>query len=272
VPTRLAALLVSANEIAPDGPAWTLLGWDGDVPDEYVRPGRQIALPPFLNDIPGTTVLQFECAPTLRIAICIGPRLDGTSLGGVDIETIRMLGRSVLPSFEASLLREHTRAEDQFRRGLFALSHELAAVGAADDALRVTAHYAATLMGADIATVLRRETPEGQAYVPLDDLPELPGYEDLDTVIRLDLTALDEMVASSQSGHVSFVNKPGQHSVLVCWLGEQAAAQALLVLVRDAPFVSEDARRAVEIADHAVGALRRVQVSAHAVAAGAYAA
>src|SRR5262249_30118505 len=61
----------------------------------------------------------------------------------------------------------------------------------------------------------------------------------------------------SRSGHVSFVNTPNQRSVLVCWLGEPVAAEALLVLLRDTPFTNGDARPAVEIADHAVGALRR---------------
>jgi hypothetical protein len=49
---------------------------------------------------------------------------------------------------------------------------------------------------------------------------------------------------------------------MVCWLGEPVAAETLLVQVRASPFVAEDARRAVEITDHAVGALRRSQISA----------
>jgi hypothetical protein len=211
--------------------------------------------------------LHFECSPTLFLAVCIGPRLDGTPPGGVDIETVRMLARSVLPSIEAALLREHTQVEDRFRRGLFALSRELAAVGPASDVLRVTTQHAASLMRADAATVLCRETQDGQAYVPLDDMPELPSYEELDTVIRLDMAVLEEQVAHSRSGHVSFVNRANQRSVLVCWLGEPVAAEALLVLVRAAPFADDDARRAVEIADHAVGALRRAQMSAQAAMA-----
>jgi hypothetical protein len=257
VPTRLAALLVSDNAIAREGAGWTLLGWDGDVPVEYTRPGRQIALPPLLDDVRGTTILHFECSPTLFVAVCIGPRLDGTPPGGVDIETIRMLARSVLPSIEAALLRERTRADDRFRRGLFALSLELAAVGPVSEVLRVTAQHAASLLCADAATVLCREAEDGQAYVPLDNMPEVPSYEELDSVIRLDMAVREEQVARSRSGHVSFVNKPDQRSVLVCWLGDPVPAEALLVLLRAAPFVHEDARRAVEIADHAVGALRR---------------
>jgi hypothetical protein len=237
------------------------LGWHGDVPADYLRPGHQIALASFLDDVPGTTILHFECSPTLCVAICIGPRLDGTPPGGVDIETVRMLARSVLPCLEAALLREHTQAEDRFRRGLFALSRELAATGPDGDVFRVTAQHAATLMCADAATVLWRETPDGQTYVPLENMPELPSYEDMDTVIRLDMAVLEEQVASSRSGHVSFANNPDQRSVLVCWLGEPVAAEALLVLVRAAPFVNEDARRAVEIADRAVAALRRARMS-----------
>jgi len=214
-----------------------------------------------LDDVPGTTILHFEYSPTLLVAICIGPRLDGTPPGGVDVETVRMLGRSVLPALEAALLREHTQTEDRFRRGLFALSQELAAVGPASEVLRVTAQHAGALMRAGAATVLCRETQDGQVYVPLDNMPELPSYEDLDTVIRLDTTVLEEDVGHSRSGHVSFVNNRDHHSVLVCWLGEPVEAEALLVLVRDAPFVNEDARRAVEIADHAVGALRHARMS-----------
>ena len=67
-------------------------------------------------------------------------------------------------------------------------------------------------------------------------MPELPTYEDLETVIRLDLDAHEEQVARSRSGHVSFVNSADKHSVLVCWLGEPVAEEALLVLVRTSPF------------------------------------
>lgn len=269
VPTRLAALLVCTDEIARQGSGWTLFGWDGDVPADYIRPGPQFALASLLDDVPGTIILRFECSPTLFVAVCIGPRLDGAPPGGVDIETIRMLARSVLPSLEAALLREHTQAEDRFRRGLFTLSRELAAVGPEGDVFGLTAHHAARLLRADTATVLLRETPDGQTYVPLNNMPELPSYEELDTVIRLDMAVLEEQVARSRSGHVSFANKPDQRCVLVCWLGERVATEAILVLVRAAPFVNEDARRAVEIADRAVGALRRRQMSAQAAVASA---
>jgi hypothetical protein len=217
-----------------------------------------------VDDAPGTTVLHIDCSPSLFAAVCVGPRLDGTLHGGVDLETIRMLGRSVLPPIEAALLREQTHAEERFRQGLFALSIELAAVGPVSDVLRVTGQYAAGLLHADAATVLWRETGDGQAYVPVDDMPELPSYEDLHTVVRLDLADREEQVAHGRSGHVSFVNTPDKHSVLVCWLGEPVALEALLVLVRALPFVAEDARRAVEIADHAAGALRRSRLSAEA--------
>jgi hypothetical protein len=108
-------------------------------------------------------------------------------------------------------LREQTQAEDRFRAGLFVLSHELAAAGPVPDVLRVSAQHAASLLCADTATVLRRETEEGQAYVPLDNMPELPSYEDLDTVVRLDLADREEQVDRSRSGHVSFVSMPDSH-------------------------------------------------------------
>jgi len=126
--------------------------------------------------------------------------------------------------------------------------------------LRVTARHAASLLHADAATVLRRQSEDGQAYAPLDDMPDLPTYEDLETVIRLDLDTAAGQADHGRSGHVSFVTVPNGHSLLVCWLGEPVAAEALLVVVRSAPFVDEDARRAVEIADHAVCALRRAQM------------
>ncbi|HEY3063101.1 MAG TPA: hypothetical protein VGL99_29350 [Chloroflexota bacterium] len=267
VPTCWAALLVRASATTRDGPGWTVLGCDGDVPTGYGRPDRSVALSSLVDDVPGTTVLDIQCSPTLFAAVCVGSRLDGTPPGGVDLESIRMLARSVLPSIEAALLREQAQVEDRFRRGLFVLSLELAAVGPAPDVLRVTAQHAASLLRADTATVLRRETEDGQAYAPLDGMPELPSSEDLDTVVRLDLDAREEQVARSRSGHVSFVNVPDKHSMLVCWLGEPVAAEALLVLVRASPFVDEDARRAVEIAEHAVGALRCSQMSARAAEA-----
>ena len=262
VPTRWVALLVCTNAPARDGPRWTLLGCDGDIPNGYMRRDRAVSLSALEGDLLGATVLHVECSPKLFAAICVGPRLDGTPPGGVDLETIRMLGRTVMPAIEAALLREQTRAEDRFRRGLFALSHELAAVGPASEVVRVTARHAANLLHADAATALQRESRDGQAYVPLDEMPELPSFEALDLVIRLDMPGLKDQVARSRSGHVSFVNRPDKHSVLVCWLGERVAAEALLVVVRARPFDDEDARRAVEIADHAVGALRRAQLSA----------
>jgi len=261
VPTRWAALLVRVNVSAVDGPCWTVLGCDGDVPTGYARPDWPVALSSLADDVPGTTVLHIECSPSMWAAVCVGPRLDGTPPGGVDLETIRMLGRIVLPSLEAALLREQTQAEDRFRRGLFVLSHELAAVGPVSDVLRVTAQHAAALLRADAATVLRRETEDRQAYVPLDNMPELPSHDDVDTVVRLDLAAREEQNAGSRSGHVSYANSPDRHCVLICWLGEPVALEALLVLVRASPFVDEDARRAVEIADHAAGALRRAYTS-----------
>jgi hypothetical protein len=265
VPTQWAALFVSADATARDRPVWTLLGCDGDLRNDHARLDRPVSLASLEDDLPGMTVLHVEGAPNLTAVMCIGPRLDGTPPGGVDIETIRMLGRSVLPSIEAALLREQTRAEDRFRRGLFVLSHELAAVGAPHDVLRVTARHAASLLGADAATVLQRESEDGQAYVPIDEMPELPGYDALDVVIRLDTDTLEEPIARGRSGHVSFANTTDRYSVLVCWLGEPVAVESLLVLVRTAPFGDEDARRAVEIADHAVGALRRAQMSARSV-------
>jgi hypothetical protein len=180
----------------------------------------------------------------------------------VDLETIRMLAFRVLPSIEAALLREQTQAEDRFRRGLFVLSQELAALSAVSDVLRVTAQHASTLLAADAVTVLRRETQDGQTYVPLEDMPDVPTLDDLDTVVRLDLADPEEQIAGGRSGHVAYVNLPDRHSMLMFWLGEPVAAESLLVLVRAAPFSAEDARRAVEIADHAVAALRRFQPAA----------
>jgi hypothetical protein len=76
------------------------------------------------------------------------------------------------------------------------------------------------------------------------------------------MVGTEEQDGRGRSGHVSFVNAPDGNSVLVCWLGEPFAREALLVLVRAVPFGDEDARRAVEVADHAVGALRRAQMVA----------
>lgn len=261
VPTRWAALLVRGNATAPEGPGWMALGWDGEVPEVVTRPDSALALSSLVHDVPGTSALHLKRTPTLIAAVCVGPRLDGTPPGGVDLETIRMLGRSVLPSLEAAVLREQTQAEERFRRGLFVLSHELAAVDSAVDVLRVTAQHAADLLHADTATVLRRESEDEQAYVPLGDMPELPTYEDVDTVIRLDLASPDDEVARGRSGHVSYVNSPDRHSMLICWLGEPVEVEALLVLLRASPFGDEDARRAVEIADHAVNALRRSKMT-----------
>src|SRR5258708_7654412 len=103
VPTRWVALLVRANVIALDGPAWTVLGWDGDVPTGYTRPDWPVALSSLADDVPGTNVLHLDCSPNLFAAVCLGPRLDGTPHGGLDLETIRLLGRNLMSSIEAAL-------------------------------------------------------------------------------------------------------------------------------------------------------------------------
>jgi len=212
-------------------------------------------------------------------AVCVGPRLDGTPLGGVDLETIQLLARAALPSTEAALLRERSEDAARFRRGLSELARGLAAVGAVRDVLRVTTEHAASLVGADNAVVWLREARGGSTYVSLDTLNVT---DDLELGMRLDLQGLlgpelamhlrYERIARGSPDCPRPVDARDLRCVLVCWLGEWSASDTLLMLVRnnrERPFTDEDEQRVAEIAEHADGALRRAHVSAQAAEADA---
>jgi signal transduction histidine kinase len=207
-------------------------------------------------------------------AVYVGPRPDGTPLGGADVETIQLLARSALPSIEAALLRDQSEDTARFRRGLSELARELSAVGAVDDVLRVTADHAARLVAADSAVVWLRETRGGPMYVSLDAL-ELT--EDLEVGMRLDLHSLLGPDLATRLRYERIVrgwpdcpqptDAPDLRCVLVCWLGEWSTSDTLLMLVRhnrERPFTDEDEQRVAEIAEHADGALRRAHLSAQA--------
>jgi two-component system OmpR family sensor kinase len=210
-------------------------------------------------------------------AVCVGPRLDGTPLGGVDVETIQLLARAALPSTEAALLREQSEEAASFRQGLSQLARELAAVGAVHDVLRVTAEHAASLVSADSAVVWLRETRGGSMYVSLD---ALNVTESLELGMRIDLNDLIGPELAMRLRYERSVRgwpdcpRPMDardlRCVLVCWLGEWSASDTLLMLVRhnrERPFTDEDEQRVAEIAEHADGALRRAHVSAQAAEA-----
>jgi K+-sensing histidine kinase KdpD len=258
VPARWVALMLLDPTTAREGPGWACIASDGELPPTWPASDRLVVLANLAKEIVGVAVLPFDGSPTLSMAVCVGQRLDGTPPGGIDIETIQLLAMRVLPSVEAGVLRERTLAQARFREGLWELARELAAVGPETDVLRVTARHGAALLGAELATVLRRQTTDGQAYVPVAGMPELDNPDELSSVVQLDMEARD------QSGYVSYLNLPDQYSMLVCWLGAAEPAEALMVLVRHTPFTDEDARRAVEIAEHAAGALRRSHLFAFA--------
>ncbi len=277
VPTRWAALLVqSGHQASNDGRHWSMLGCDGDAPAVLLF-DRRLRLAHLADQVPGATVLPIEFSPTLLAAVCVGPRLDGTPLGGVDLETIQLLARSALPSIEAALLREQSEDAARFRRGLSELARELAAVGAVHDVLRVSAEHAASLIGADSAVVWLRETRGGSMYVSLD---ALNVTDTLELGMRLDLKSLlgpelamrlrYERIARGWPECPAPMDARDLPCVLVCWLGEWSASETLLMLVRnnrERPFTGEDEQRVAEIAEHADGALRRAHMSAQAAEA-----
>ena len=158
-------------------------------------------------------------------------------------------------------MRERTQAQTRFRRGLWEFARDLSTVGPEAEILHVTAQHAEFLLNANRATVLRRDTEDGQAYMPVENLPDLGTPEELETVIRLDVAARE------RSGYVSYMTVPDKYSMLVCWLGAFDPTEALLVLIRPTAFTDEDARRAVEIGVHAAGALRRSQIGVEAAEA-----
>jgi len=279
VPTRWAALLVQAgHRVGSDGRHWSMLGYDGDAPTVLLR-DQQLRLAQLADQVPGATILPIEFSPTMLAAVCVGPRLDGTPLGGVDVETIQLLARAALPSTEAALLREQSEAAASFRRGLSELARELAAVGAVHDVLRVTAEHAASLVGADSAVVWLRETRGGSTYVSLDalhvtDALELGMRLDLDSLLgpELAMRLQYERIARGWPDSARPVDARDLRCVLVCWLGDWSASDTLLMLVRDnreRPFTAEDEQRVTEIGEHADGALRRAHLSAHAAEADA---
>ena len=261
VPTRWVALVVHDSARARDGHGWAVLASDGDLPETWPPPDELVSLVTLRQDVPAMTVLALDGSPAFAAVVCVGPRLDGTPPGGVDLETIRLLSERVVPFVEAAVLRERAQGQTRFRRGLWQLARELSAVGPEAEVLRVTAQHAAILLGAERATVLQRNTAGGEAYAPVDNLPDLHGPEELQIVVQLDVAARD------RSGYVSYMTVPDKPSMLVCWLGALEPAEALLVLSRSSAFTDEDARRAVEIAEHASVALRRSRVEAEAAEA-----
>jgi len=277
VPTRWAALLVQAgHQAGSDGRHWSMLGYDGDAPAVLLRHQR-LQLAHLAEQVPGATELPIEFSPTMLAAVCVGPRLDGLPLGGVDVETIQMLARAALPSVEAALLREQSEEAASFRRGLSQLARELAAVGPVHDVLRVTSEHAARLVGADSAVVWLRESKGGSTYVSLD---ALNVTDTLELGMRLDLERLLGPELAMRLRYERIVRGapdcPGPMDardlscVLVCWLGEWSASDTLLMLMRndrERPFTREDEQRVAEIAEHADGALRRAHVSAQAAEA-----
>jgi signal transduction histidine kinase len=277
VPTRWAALLVQAgHQTSSDGRQWSMLGYDGDAPAVLLS-DRRLRLAQLADQVPGATILPIEFSPTMLAAVCVGPRLDGMPLGGVDVETIQMVARAALPSTEAALLREQSEEAASFRRGLSQLARELAAVGAVRDVLRVSAEHAASLVGADSAVVWLRETRGGSMYVSLD---ALNVTDTLELGMRLDLHSLlgpelamrlrYERIARGSPDCPGPMDARDLRCVLVCRLGEWSASDTLLMLVRnnrERPFTSEDEQRVAEIAEHADGALRRAHVSDQAAEA-----
>jgi signal transduction histidine kinase len=269
VPTRWVALLVKEGGAGHTRPHWSLLGGDGDVP--VALRSHQPAWPSSLSDDrSGTNVVPIEFSPGLVAAVGIGPRLDGTSIGGIDLETIRLLARRALPSIEAALLRGRTEADARFRRGMSELARNLAAVGPVVDVLRVTAQHAATLLETDSAVVWLQVGEDRVLFVPHDDVSVAASasigiHRDLDSLLGAELASRlrDERVAHDLVDS----DVPGAVHVLACWLGEPAEAEALLVLMRmesRRSFTDEDERRALEIADQSAAALQRSQIAEQA--------
>jgi hypothetical protein len=258
VPARWLAILLHEQALAREDPAWICPASDGEVPSQLPGPDQLVSLATLTHDVPDMMVLRAEHSPNLSAAVCVGPRLDGSPPGGVDLETLQLLAARVVPLIEAALLRERTEAQTRFREGLWMLARDLAAIGPEVEVLRITAQRAAGLLQADRVTVLRRQTSDGQAYAPVGDMPELGSLDELSSVVKLDLAA------RNRAGYVSYMRVADKYSMLVCWLGAAEPAEALMVLVRQHPFTDEDARRAVEIAEQAAGALRRSHLAEQA--------
>ncbi|HEV8636743.1 MAG TPA: HAMP domain-containing sensor histidine kinase [Chloroflexota bacterium] len=273
VPTRWAACFVRDSASLGDQPLWRVVGASGDVPPSlFDDPHGGRAFP--VTGPEGATVLPIERSGTRLAVVVVGPRLDGTPLGGVDVQTIRLLARSAAAPLEAALLRERAEEETRFREGLAQFARDLAAVGSVEDVLRLTASHAVGLLSADRATlwlgdpgagftrhlVLGDAGRDGAAPAPAEsrcDLTEPLGGDQASRLRR-------ERVARGALPVDPEDPAAGGGPLLAFAVGEPGLAEALVLLCRDrgAPmFTAQDEQRASEIADHAVGALRRAQMS-----------
>jgi signal transduction histidine kinase len=270
VPTAWAACLVRGGEDPEGGGWWSAAGSDGEVPSflqDWLRGGQ--ALPDEASE--GASVVAIEHARGRLGVVVVGPRLDGTPLGGVDVETIRLLARGAAAPLEAALLRERAEEESRFRQGLGQLARDLAAVGSSEAVLRLTAAYARGLLSADRATIWLRGPEPGLTELsePRDEAVASRAPRDLGDLLG------GELVSHLRQHGVVRGAQPADHAdsgiaggpLLAFAVDELGLGGALVLMARERwgrLFTATDQRRAVEIADHAGEALRRARMSAQA--------
>jgi signal transduction histidine kinase len=270
VPTAWAACLVRGGEELEGGGSWSAAGSDGDVPaflQDWLRGGQ--ALPD--EAAAGASVVAIDHARGRLGVVVVGPRLDGTPLGGVDVETIRLLTRGAAAPLEAALLRERAEEEARFRQGLGQFARDLAAVGSVEAVLRLTAAYARGLLLADRAKIWVRGAEPGltELYEPRDGPAAGRARRDLADLLGADL------VSHLRQHGIVRGTQPADHQdagiaggpLLAFAVDELGLGGALVVMARERwgrLFTATDQRRAVEIADHAGEALRRARMSAQA--------
>ncbi len=250
VPTVWAACIAYPHVEERTLGALAFVGGDGDVPagvedgssvEETLRAGSRRQ---------GLVAAPINRSGAKLGYLLVGPRIDGTPLSGADVEVVHTVARSIAAPLEAALLRERAEEETHFREDLLRLARDLAAAHSAEDVLATAGRHASQLLHASHVDAWRGH-PDGR-YSLVGNPEAVRATSTLDVVV-----GADQALALRRRG---VARSSGETASLACALGRNGVVAAVLVASRTKPgavFTVEDERRALEIASHVAGALRR---------------
>jgi diguanylate cyclase (GGDEF)-like protein len=199
----------------------------------------------------GATVVPLQRGSARIGFLAAGERLDGSQLSKLDRDTIGTLAAFVAAEVDAAVLRSRADDESQFRAGVTALAHDLAAAPTSMDVLTVTLAHVARLLRAQGVSLWRQTDTGWNTVIDNQSSDGAPVADVLDEVLRQGLPEDVEhawVVANSEARMLAFgmggVKQPRQ-----LWIATR---------VRDErPFGPRAERRAREIAEHASAAFQR---------------
>jgi signal transduction histidine kinase len=245
---------------------------DGEVPLSRLR-GRWVAgRLVWIDNWEERRVIPVASGTRTLGAVVVGPRLNNSSLNGLDLETIQLLVSQAASAIEAALLREQAEEERRFRDGLSGFARELAAAGSVEQVLQITAIRAEQFLRSDVSLIwLRAGT--GQFTLAASDGSDFRRFMVAPEMIPW---AYNQVQTSGSAGPLVFREKHvvcpdiGTFSRILYRLGDVGNALAIGMMIRqgvDNSFSVEDERRAGEIVEHADGAFRRAYAFAQAAEA-----